>query len=330
MFWGSVFVINVLVRTIFTEFSFRIITGTLLLAVMAIGYTSLFRQLIHKWSWKLLTPLQLLPLGIIACGIVTLVLVGTFLPLFGFLSGLLNELGFEVFFSNFMLTFMIMCIWTVGYFSYSFFERYRDSEIRRWKLEAAVKEAELNNLKSQINPHFMFNALNNIRALILENPRNARKMLTNLSDILRYSINHTKVTNVPLSSEIEIVNNYMELIAIQYEEKLQYRLHVEEGLEQIMVPPMIVQLLVENAIKHGISQIPDGGEVSVKVFRAHEDVVVQVSNTGSLVSNRIPATGKSGLGLQNLKDRLSLLSEKYSFDLSQVDSLVIATIKLPG
>ncbi len=325
--WTTFLVMNIAIRTVLDKFDIEVVWASAIAMLFCFLYSTCFGYLVDKYGWKALSPGKLLWRGFIAGPIFAFITVISYIPLQGIISGDLREYGRVTYLGNMINMSLIMYVWMLCYFAYNYFKRYRASEVSRWKLEAAVKEAELKNLKLQINPHFMFNALNNIRALILENPQNARQMLTSLSDIMRYSLNHNKLTLVPLSSELEIVESYFELISIQYEEKLIKSIEVDPALLQTKIPPMMIQLLVENAIKHGISQLPQGGEVKVNVFKEGKQVMVEVRNSGQLNTN-VLREEKTGIGLQNLKDRLEMLYESNSsFDLSQVGSQVVATIK---
>ena len=237
--------------------------------------------------------------------------------------------SFKILFVNFINISLVFFIWSAIYFAYQYFKRYNRAEVEKLALQLKVKEAELGVLKSQINPHFMFNALNNIRALILENQEQARTMLTNLSDILRYSLSHAKAATVSLESELEIVRYYFELASIQYENRLKYSIEVADGLQQTQIPPMLIQLLVENGIKHGISTLPQGGSINIKVTKEQAFIKIKVRNTGHLDSTA-KTIEKMGIGLVNIRERLRLLyGEKAGFDLYQQADEVVAEVILP-
>src|SRR6202167_2138410 len=153
-------------------------------------------------------------------------------------------------------------------------------------METLVKELELKTIKSHINPHFIFNALNSIRALIDENPNRARTAITELSNILRSSMQAEKLETVPFEKELNIVKDYLALEHIRFEDRLNVEYDIDEDTLDQPVPPMMLQTLVENAIKHGISRQVDGGKVKiVSVFKNkfHELLIV---NTGVLNGNR--------------------------------------------
>ena len=171
-----------------------------------------------------------------------------------------------------------------------------------------MKNAELLALKSQINPHFIFNSLNNIRSLVIENPERSRDMITHLSGLLRYSIQFNNFEKVSLENELEIVQNYLNLESIQFEDRLQYKLEIKPETLALQIPPMAIQLLVENAIKHGISNLPEGGLINIKSSVVEDTLVVEVINTGQLGSS----SEGTGIGLKNASERLKLLFGKLS------------------
>ncbi|UOR07259.1 histidine kinase [Hymenobacter aerilatus] len=203
-------------------------------------------------------------------------------------------------------TYFVLWLWTACYFGLHYLDRYKQAEVDKWKLHAAVREAEMSTLKAQINPHFLFNGLNNIRALVMEDPARARAMMTHLSDLLRYSIQLNGTEQVPLARELEIVEHYLQLEAMQLEERLSYTLDIDPATLAVPVPPMTLQLLVENAIKHGIAPRPEGGSITVsaQLAAAGTQLHMLVRNTGCY---HPPAPDHTGIGLRNARERLALL-----------------------
>ena len=225
---------------------------------------------------------------------------------------------------------LIIAIWTALYFSYHFFRRYTQAEVEKWKLEATLKEAQLAGLRTQINPHFMFNALNNIRALILEDGHKARLMLTHLSDLLRYSLAETQHERVSLKTDLETIDYFMALHSIQFEDKLQFQMEIEEELQEVKVPPMLIQLMIENAIKHGISQQAEGGIIQLSIRKAQEKLSISVKNTGTLATTVEDSRASAGVGVQNIKDRIALLyNGEAHFSLTEESGMVEAKVNLP-
>ncbi|BBM03414.1 hypothetical protein GL2_34880 [Microbulbifer sp. GL-2] len=189
----------------------------------------------------------------------------------------------------------------------------------------------------QLNPHFLFNGLNNIRALILEDATKSREMLTNLSDLLRYTLIAHKHKTVPLRDELEIVSQYAELLKIQYEDRLCFNLEADPTLMGEPIPPLLIQLLVENAVRHGIDRSKTGGELLIKILKEQDHISITVTNPGTLKNTNSELvkldkqeTTNTGLGLINIKKRLYLQYEnKASFNLQQQGPLVVAQCYIP-
>lgn len=218
----------------------------------------------------------------------------------------------------------MMLAWSVFYFGYHYFERARNARMQEIKAAAAIKEAELIALKAQINPHFLFNALNNIKALILIDQHLSRDAVSNLSELLRYSIRFSQHSTVKLADEITVVKNYLQLESIHYDQRLQYNFEIAPETEDVPIPPMTIQVLVENAIKHGISLIENGGTITIKTEKK-ERLKITVSNHGMVQSN-----DGTGTGLINVKERIKILyGREPDFTLTQNNNLVIAALTFP-
>lgn len=216
--------------------------------------------------------------------------------------------------------------WTVTYFVAKLLLKLNKDRIERLELSSNLKQAQLNTLKGQINPHFMFNSLNNIRGLMLEDVEKSREMLTKLSEMLRYSLTKNNVNGIAVEEEVEMVENYIALSKIQFEERLKFEKDIEKDTLQFQIPPMIIQLLVENAAKHGISNLKDGGKIKLKLSIRNNGLQIIVINSGKLEISK----GSTQLGLKNIKQRLKLLyGEKATFALNEKEGEVIAEINIP-
>jgi two-component system, LytTR family, sensor histidine kinase AlgZ len=204
----------------------------------------------------------------------------------------------------FNFSFLVLA-WQLLYFGEHALTRSRRAELQRLQLESASREAELAALKAQLNPHFLFNCLNSIRALIEEDPPRAQHVVTLLSGLMRYSLSAAASATVPLARELDVVRDYLELESVRLEERLEVHIDVPPECLVVPVPSMIVQSLVENAIKHGIAPLPDGGLVSVTARREGERLVLDVANTAG-AERAAPGSG-AGVGLRNARERLRLL-----------------------
>jgi two-component system LytT family sensor kinase len=226
----------------------------------------------------------------------------------------------------FLNMYLFLFFWLIFYISIKFFLGIKQNRIERLQLETSLKESQLNTLKGQINPHFMFNSLNNIRGLMLEDVEKSREMITRLSEMLRYSLSKSATDKITLQEELEMVENYIALSKIQFEDRLAFESIVDDMLLKEEIPPMIIQMLVENAVKHGISNQKKGGKVTVQILKKNDELFIQVSNTG-----KIHATKESTkVGLKNIQNRLTLLyGNKAHFSLIDRDNEVVANIKIP-
>jgi LytS/YehU family sensor histidine kinase len=221
---------------------------------------------------------------------------------------------------------LLFMIWSVAYLAYCYFIINRREEIRNLRLETANRENQLSTLRAQMNPHFMFNALNGIRALVDEDPEQAKRAITQLSAILRNAMASIKRRTVPLGEEIDIVKAYLALESMRYEERLRTRIQVDPSVERNLVPPMLLQTLVENAVRHGIAHLPRGGELVIDATGNAEGTVITVRNTGTYR----PDKDRGGIGLQNTRRRLELLyGTAATLSIREEDGSVITTVNIP-
>lgn len=223
--------------------------------------------------------------------------------------------------------FIYFFIWNLIYFMYHYVAKSRKQQLDTLQLEALVKELELKTIKAHINPHFIFNSLNSIRALVDENPQRAREAVTELSNILRSSMQADKVEMVPFERELNIVKDYLALENMRFEDRLRIEYQIDEDTLDQPVPPMMLQTLVENAIKHGISKQINGGVVRIVSDFKDNYHELSVQNTGYLNGH----ASSEGFGLSSTTNRLNLLyGDKAKFEIRQLTpSLVEAKVLIP-
>ncbi len=286
-----------------------------------------FRYFLKRWKWLFLNMLKLIPrilLSVFALGLLTYFLrlpmsflLGIFDPLIAFNTE--RILGFTSVYT------VIFFLWSVLYFTYHYFDQYSKS----LKYEASMIEIELNNLKSQLNPHFIFNALNSIRALVDENPTKSKQAINQLSNILRSSLASDKKGLTNFDDELKIVKDYLGLESIRFEERLRTEFDIHPESQKFLVPPLMIQTLVENGIKHGVSKLTQGGVVQVKTYVNNGQLKIQIRNSGHLVNGS--KKSKSGLGLENTIQRLKLIyGDEASFKIiNESDNFVLTEIIIP-
>lgn len=230
---------------------------------------------------------------------------------------------------NTFVSFLFYSLWVMLYFIFHFLDNYNQS----LKYKAKINEIQLNHLKSQLNPHFIFNALNSVRALVDEDPVKAKSAITQLSNILRFSLMMDKKRVIDFENEFNTVKDYLNLEMIRFEERLTVKYEVEPEAFDYRIPPMMLQTIVENAIKHGISNRVKGGEIIIKCYEGlTDDLYIQVKNSGQL---KVQPFGKKkdgeGHGITNTIQRLKLIyGERASFKIFNSGSdFVITEIKIP-
>ena len=289
--------------------------------------THIFRTLIKSWNWMSKKLSWIIPRTLLAVLVMSLLiyfmrvpasmLLGLFSPGVVFSAG--NVAGLST------VYIVIFFVWAIMYFTYNYFDRYNNS----LKMEASLREIELNNLKSQLNPHFIFNALNSIRALVDENPVKSKQAITQLSSLLRSSLSTGKRELTSLSEEMKIVRDYLGLESIRFEERLRSDLQIAPETLEWMVPPLMIQTLVENGIKHGISKLTEGGLIQVKTFLENGRLKILVRNSGKFDPTLLQ-DGK-GLGIDNTLKRLKLIYGNQAFFKinTQTDNTVLTELEIP-
>lgn len=220
----------------------------------------------------------------------------------------------------------LMSIWLLAYYGYHYAQRELQATRESARLTIVAREAQLNNLTAQLNPHFFFNSLNNIKAQVIDNPQGARRAIDLLSEVLRTALYNRDTALIALRQEMALVADFLELEKMRFEDRLQVSIVVDDALSQIPVLPLSIQLLVENAIKHGIATRKAGGTIGITIHRDGQLLQVLVENPGRLQPN-----GTTGLGLKNLRERLQLQFQgQASLQLQQTNhDTVLATLLMP-
>lgn len=278
----------------------------------------LFRTLYGRYGGANIGMGKLIPIslgyGLVSGLAITVLIFVALLPGFG--SDLFDEeslarLGISAtemlvgfFVGNTFIQLLYVSGWVFIYTSTVASRRAKESELANLKLQNNLRESQLSNLANQLNPHFLFNSLNNIRFVIHENPNHADAMVTALSEILRYSLASTGKTKVTLEEELTFIDRYIAIVKLQLEDRLRFNLHLEEPLKHCLLPPMILQLLIENAVKHGMENLPSGGDLDVTVAELSGKLSIVVTNP--IPVSKANADG-TGTGLKNIQHRLQLL-----------------------
>lgn len=189
------------------------------------------------------------------------------------------------------------------FFAYRYFIENQRKLIVEGELRQAALKSELTAIKAQLNPHFLYNVFNTINASVPPKQEKTRQLIATLADLFRYQLRASKKELVPLSEEIEFVNKYLELEKARFEERLEIEMDVPIELHSEMVPPMLLQPLVENSVKHGISNSLKGGKISITIFKDEDKLKFEIADTGTGVEDKKSLFGK-GVGLSNTQLRL--------------------------
>jgi LytS/YehU family sensor histidine kinase len=227
-----------------------------------------------------------------------------------------------------MSAYLILLGWSLLYFSWSYIENNRSRIIERLQMQNDMQELELKSMRSNLQPHFIFNSLNSIRALVNEDPDAARLAVTKLSKILRTSIS-TKENSITLDDELKLVEDYLHLEKIRFEERLQYELQIAAKTRPCLIPPMLIQNMVENAVKHGISLLETGGTIWIKSQIEPDNIRISIKNEGQInEENKLEGTG---FGMSSSQKRLNhLYPEAPPIIMKEENGMVIVEICIPN
>jgi signal transduction histidine kinase len=221
----------------------------------------------------------------------------------------------------------ICCCIVLAFLAWRLAEQARFRSLREERLQTKLARAELQVLKMQLQPHFLFNTLNTIYNLAPQNSRKAQLMISRLADLLRLSLEHVSTNTVPLQREIEFLNSYVDIEKTRFEERLTVNIDVAPETLDALVPNMILQPLVENAIRHGVSKKAAGGTVSISSQRIRDRLQLSIQDDGRLSPIQ---SGGSGIGLANIRARLTqLYGNDFHFDLVPSPEGTRVVLELP-
>jgi hypothetical protein len=207
-----------------------------------------------------------------------------------------------------------------------YYDKYRDRERVARRLETSLAEAKLHALDLQLRPHFLFNTLNSIGALVrVARQSEATQMIAGLSELLRYSLEHSGEQQVPLASELAITERYLEIERLRFPDRMTFAIDAGADARAARVPTLLLQPLVENAIRHGLAPVAAPGRIAIRAYRDGAWLCIDISNTGMLAAPR-----STGVGLRNTADRLRhLYGDDHRFELRAEAGGVVASVAVP-
>jgi len=306
------------------------------------GAVLIFRYYYQVRSWQRFSMAKIISLtlmiSLVLAIMISLLLLAVICPFFWteFLGAevlakenrsLIGKLAGFIFYNS-MISLLFISTWAFIYIAVTTSRQVKVSEIKSLRLENSLKEAKLASLTNQLNPHFLFNSLNNIRFMIYENAAHADEMITAFSEILRYSLTSSKQDKIAIEKELMIIDRYIDIVRLQLGDRLDFQLNFSSSCQQCLIPPMALQILVENAIKHGIENIKAKARLNVKITNKDELLLIEVCNPVAK-SVAMPIQG-TGTGLKNIKQRLSLLyGELAQLSVTPLDHSFTVTLVLP-
>jgi sensor histidine kinase YesM len=308
--------------------SISAITGFSLTLLLSVFY----RQLINQrplWMW-----------------LVSFVLAGLATSLWAFIDAWVaqiqnpaSEIGFtSLFLAAFYIDATSVAAWSALYYAINYYLKLEEQQDRMLRLEAQAASAQLAMLRYQLNPHFLFNTLNSISTLVLlKQTEPANAMLSRLSSFLRYTLANEPTAQVTLAQEVETLKLYLDIEKMRFEERLRTHFSIDPAVEQARLPSLLLQPLIENAIKYAVSPQEEGADIIVQAQLAGQNVRITVSDSGPGLSDapvapNLPLTTDStGVGLANIRDRLAqAFGDRHRFDVrTSPEGGFMVVIELP-
>jgi sensor histidine kinase YesM len=335
--WGLIFGAWAFIAIVFTikhsisaasfgkEFSF--INSIITQSVSCLGWVILTPLIIWtverflpegKHSYRKLTLLILSGIGIVLLQTAyQAIVLPIFMPSYKFVGSTFWESYRDMFISNWLLS-AALYIMTLGLILIAtFYKKYQKRELLSTRLEANLSRTRLQLLKMQLHPHFLFNTHNAISELIHNDPNTAEKMLTTLSDLLRISLDKLEIEEVPLQQELEFVEKYIQIEQMRFQERLKFKMNIDPETLDAIVPNMVLQPLIENAVKHGITPLAQGGTIELSCYRKGNQLYLRVSDDGVGLPEKNGKFVVKGIGLSNTKARLlHLYKDEQSFEIN--------------
>jgi len=332
--WGIYGFIQSVAAVIYLNLSWlSAIAQVCLLYGLGLGFTHALRAVMKRRQWLSLRAVPFI-LRILAAVVVMGIIMGAITQLTDFKAlqdpGRIDQVrwgwGPGTVLALNVVNWSVLFLFWIGLYRLAVGIRgYKSSELKQSELARALQSAELRLLKSQLNPHFMFNALNVVRSLIAEDPKRAQGAVTQLANTLRYTLSSSQGELVTLDHELSMVKDYLDIESLRFEDRLSVRCDVSAGARSVRIPVMMLQTVVENAVKHGIAALPEGGVLSIDGDVRDGALVLKVENPR-------PTTGCTtrgeGIGLRNAAERMRLLfGEQATLD-ADFSQPAMATIRI--
>jgi len=300
------------------------------LTVIAMLYTHLYRHLVNHSKFFQHTYFKQFVWMLVSWVALSLIIPITGNLLFYFFDhrNKINLISLS-FFMNVINWSRYLAVWLLMYHISKFLYHKAKADVKQLHTALELQTAQLEILRLQLNPHFLFNALNSIRSLIIADGEQARNATTLLSQLLRHTLNYERQRFISIQQEAEIVRDYLALEKIRFEERLEYSVEIDPEVLELFVPPSILLTLAENAIKHGINKLVKGGFISVEVKKMGDLIYITVINTGQVAISEDKS--RQGIGIANLNKRFRLFyTDAPVLSLTNInENNVAAMVQLP-
>lgn len=326
--WLGMLAIEILNYTFFIvghfEWSFFWMFGYY--AMLGVSLMHVFRYFVKRstvFDWR---PREIWLFALLSTILISAVinLLSTMPHLFGDAKNISSIFSFIVIFGGTLNSMRYIGVWIIIYFLYQILERSRLLKEAKLESENSTRIMELELLKAQLNPHFLFNALNSIKALVSIDQEKCKDAIVKLSELLRFTLQSGEQTLIPLHAEMEEVKKYLALEQIRFGERFQIEFQMDETAEYQLVPPAMILTLAENAIKHGITKTPGPSKINFSATYQQEMLKIEMTNSGVLLTNE----GR-GFGLDNIKKQLAhIFDGRAQLSLEQTEQGVMAIITI--
>jgi len=307
------------------KFNIELVKALLIYAVGGVLLTHLFKMVLSKTNFFQKSKTSIWLVAFASTFILSVALV-----LISFIPNLFQKNGMEAFTTLTLIYFLglvmnwmrYISVWIIIYFLYKILQQNNIIIKEKLMIENLAKTTELELLKTQLNPHFLFNALNSIKALVIINPEQSRDAIVKLSELLRFTLQYGKEKLIPIKDEITEVRKYLELEQLRFGKRLTVEYNIDENTLSQTVPPAIVLTLAENAVKHGVTKEIEDSIIVITATLENNNLVVKVNNNG-----HYKPTDITGIGLKHITKRLDeIFQGKAVFSICQEDKNVVATI----
>lgn len=214
-------------------------------------------------------------------------------------------------------------------YSYYYVQKVSRMETQELKLSQQLQNAKLQALKSQLNPHFLFNTLHGISSLVKNNPNKAQNMIGSLGDLLREVLMVKDSDMIPVRKEMVILNKYIDIMHMRFSDHLSIEINIDADVQEARIPSMLLQPIMENSFEHGYSYNHTSLKIVISIRKEHEKLIISIRNNGALLSKTDVV---EGTGLQNIRERLeTMFHDNFEFSVSNLENKkgVISIVKIP-